>query len=141
MRDVGGQVLDSSRSLGIVPLGSVLRWQGTPIGCEDGDSTTRGGPRGPGPPAQAGSSPLPPTTPSSHVSDVPGARGRSHRAEGERLNEEIYAILKPILKHHTPKPSTIYAITRRHGVNRLTTQMQQAKGSSRGQVELGQVDS
>ena len=49
----------------------------------------------------------------------------------ERLNGtnryEIYAILKPILKHHTPKPSTIYAITRRHGVNRLTTQMQQSK--------------
>ena len=33
---------------------------------------------------------------------------------------EIYAILKPILKHNTPKPSTIYAITRRHGFNRLS---------------------
>ena len=49
----------------------------------------------------------------------------------ERLNGtnryEIYAILKPILKHNTPKPSTIYAITRRHGFNRLTKPMQQSK--------------
>ena len=40
---------------------------------------------------------------------------------------EIYAILKPVLKSHTPSPSTIYAITRRHGMNRLTKQMQQSK--------------
>ena len=40
---------------------------------------------------------------------------------------EIYAILKPILKDNTPKPSTIYAITRRHGLNRLTKPMQQSQ--------------
>ena len=65
----------------------------------------------------------------------------------ERLNGtnryEIYAILKPILKHHTPKPSTIYAITRRHGVNRLTTQMQQSKRKiiKTRAGELGHLDS
>ena len=40
---------------------------------------------------------------------------------------EIYAILKPILKDKTPAPSTIYAIIRRHGLNRLTKPMQQSK--------------
>ena len=40
---------------------------------------------------------------------------------------EIYAILKPILKDKTPAPSTIYAITRRHGLNRLTKPMEQSK--------------
>ena len=40
---------------------------------------------------------------------------------------EIYAILKPVLKSHTPAPSTIYAITRRHGMNWLTKQMQTTK--------------
>ena len=65
----------------------------------------------------------------------------------ERLNGtnryEIYAILKPILKHHTPKPSTIYAITRRHGLNRLTTQMQQSKRKiiKTRAGELGHLDS
>ena len=40
---------------------------------------------------------------------------------------EIYAILKPILKDKTPAPSTIYAITRRHRLNRLTKPMQQSR--------------
>ncbi len=40
---------------------------------------------------------------------------------------ETYAILKPVLKSHTPAPSTIYAISRRHGLNRLTKTMQQSK--------------
>ena len=40
---------------------------------------------------------------------------------------EIYAILKPVLKERTPAPSTIYAITRRHGLNRMTTPMEQTK--------------
>ena len=40
---------------------------------------------------------------------------------------EIYAILKPVLKEHTPAPSTIYSICRRHGLNRLTKPMQQSK--------------
>ena len=40
---------------------------------------------------------------------------------------EIYAILKPVLKKHTPAPSTIYAICRRHGLNRLTKLMQHSK--------------
>ena len=33
---------------------------------------------------------------------------------------EIYAILKPVLKDHTPAPSTIYAISQRHRLNRLS---------------------
>ncbi|MCY4447937.1 MAG: integrase core domain-containing protein [Chloroflexi bacterium] len=40
---------------------------------------------------------------------------------------EIYAILKPKLKGHTPAPSTIYAISRRHGLNKMTKAMQQSK--------------
>lgn len=40
---------------------------------------------------------------------------------------EIYAILKLVLKKHTPAPSTIYAICRRHGLNRLTKPMQHSK--------------
>ncbi len=40
---------------------------------------------------------------------------------------EIYAILKPVLNAHTPSPSTIYAISKRHGLNRLTPAMKQAK--------------
>ncbi len=40
---------------------------------------------------------------------------------------EINAILKPILKQHTPAPSTIYAICRRHGMNRLSQPMKQSK--------------
>lgn len=40
---------------------------------------------------------------------------------------EIYAILQPTLQAHTPAPSTIYAITKRHGLNRLTTPMQRTK--------------
>lgn len=56
---------------------------------------------------------------------------------------EIYAILKPTLKSHTPSPSTIYAITRRHGLNRLTKPMQHSKRriiKSRA-GELGHLDS
>ena len=40
---------------------------------------------------------------------------------------EIYGILKPVLKSHTPAPSTIYAISRRHNLNRLTKPMEQSK--------------
>ena len=40
---------------------------------------------------------------------------------------EIYAILQPTLRSHTPKPSTIYAITQRHGLNRLNPPQRQAK--------------
>ncbi len=40
---------------------------------------------------------------------------------------ETYAILLPKLGDHTPKPSTIYAICERHGLNRLTPPMQQSK--------------
>ena len=56
---------------------------------------------------------------------------------------EIYAILKPVLKSHTPAPSTIYAITRRHGLNRLTKPMQQSKRRiiKTRAGELGHLDS
>ena len=40
---------------------------------------------------------------------------------------EIYAILKPKLKERTPAPSTIYAISRRHNLNRLTKPMQETR--------------
>ena len=40
---------------------------------------------------------------------------------------EIYAILKPVLQSHTPAPSTIYAISKRHGLNKMTKPMQQSK--------------
>ena len=40
---------------------------------------------------------------------------------------EIYAILKPMLGSHTPAHSTIYAITKRHGLNRMTKPMQQSR--------------
>ena len=40
---------------------------------------------------------------------------------------EIYAILKPKLKERTPAPSTIYAISRRHNLNRLSKPMQETR--------------
>ena len=40
---------------------------------------------------------------------------------------EIFDILRPTLKKHTPKPSTIYAICKRHGANRLTPPMKSSK--------------
>ena len=40
---------------------------------------------------------------------------------------EIYAILKPDLGDLTPAPSTIYAIIKRHGLNRLNAPMKQTK--------------
>ena len=55
---------------------------------------------------------------------------------------EIYAILKPVLKAHTPSPSTIYAICKRHGVNRLTPTMKAAKRTiiKTRAGELGHLD-
>ena len=47
--------------------------------------------------------------------------------EQRRKGINRYAILQPVLKEHTPAPSTIYAISRRHQLNRLTTPMQQSK--------------
>jgi len=49
-----------------------------------------------------------------------------HRALGNN-RYEIFNILQPTLKAHTPKPSTIYAICKRHGMNRLTKPMKQSK--------------
>lgn len=55
---------------------------------------------------------------------------------------EIYAILKPVLKAHTPSPSTIYAISKRHGLNRLKPAMKQAKRTiiKTRAGELGHLD-
>lgn len=55
---------------------------------------------------------------------------------------EIYAILQPILKAHTPSPSTIYAISKRHGLNRLKPAMKQAKRTiiKTRAGELGHLD-
>ena len=56
---------------------------------------------------------------------------------------EIYAMLKPVLKSHTPAPSTIYAISRRHGLKRLSKPMQQSKRKiiKTRAGELGHLDS
>ena len=55
-------------------------------------------------------------------------RSRYWRSGARASNRyEIYAILKPVLKVRTPAPSTIYAITRRHGLNRMTTPIEQTK--------------
>jgi hypothetical protein len=40
---------------------------------------------------------------------------------------EIHAILRPKLKSHTPSPSAIYQICRRHGMNRLSEPIKQSK--------------
>ena len=55
---------------------------------------------------------------------------------------EIHAILKPLLKAHTPKPSTIYKICKRHGMNRLKEPMKQNKRKIIKQRagELGHID-
>lgn len=55
---------------------------------------------------------------------------------------EICAILKPVLKAHTPSPSTIYAISKRHGLNRLKPAMKQAKRTiiKTRAGELGHLD-
>lgn len=55
---------------------------------------------------------------------------------------EIYGILKPILKSHTPASSTIYAIIRRHGLNRLSRPMEQSKRNiiKTRAGELGHLD-
>jgi len=49
-----------------------------------------------------------------------------HRGKGNN-RYEIFNILEPALRGHTPKPSTIYAICKRHGAHRLTTPMKQSK--------------
>ena len=56
---------------------------------------------------------------------------------------EIYAILRPTLQEQTPAPSTIYAISRRHGLNRLSQKMQQSKRQiiKTRAGELGHLDS
>ena len=48
------------------------------------------------------------------------------RAKGNN-RYEIFSILQPLLKQHTPAPSTIYSICRRHGAGRLTPLMKQSK--------------
>ena len=66
----------------------------------------------------------------------------TERAKGNN-RYEIYTILRPILKAHTPKPSTIYAICRRNGMNRLTPPMKQSKQRiiKTKAGELGHIDS
>ena len=56
---------------------------------------------------------------------------------------EIFNILQPLLTSHTPKPSTIYAICKRHGMNRLTKPMKQSKQRiiKTKAGELGHIDS
>lgn len=56
---------------------------------------------------------------------------------------EIFNILHPLLKAHTPAPSTIYAICRRHGMNRLTKPMKHSKQRiiKTKAGELGHIDS
>ncbi len=55
---------------------------------------------------------------------------------------EIYAILKPILKKHTPSASGIYNICKRAGLNRLTKPMKQNKRKiiKERAGEMGHID-
>ena len=55
---------------------------------------------------------------------------------------EICAILQPVLKAHTPSPSTVYAISKRHGLNRLKPAMKEAKRTiiKTRAGELGHLD-
>lgn len=63
------------------------------------------------------------------------------RAKGNN-RYEIFDILYPILKTHTPKPSTIYMICCRAGMNRLTPPMKQSKQRiiKTKAGELGHID-
>lgn len=65
----------------------------------------------------------------------------AERARGNN-RYEIFDILSPTLKSNTPKPSTIYTICRRHGVNRLTPPMKQSKQRiiKTKAGELGHID-
>lgn len=65
----------------------------------------------------------------------------AQRAKGNN-RYEIFDILQPILKTHTPKPSTIYSICCRAGVNRLTRPMKQSKQRiiKTKAGELGHID-
>ncbi|MEO9885152.1 MAG: integrase core domain-containing protein [Balneola sp.] len=91
------------------------------------------------------------------ASVLPGKRGprwKSRRTPGfiehkvlaERAKGcnryEIFNILVPLLQTHTPKPSTIYAICRRNGVNRLTKSMKHSKQRiiKTKAGELGHID-
>ena len=55
---------------------------------------------------------------------------------------EICQLLAPKLKHLTPSPSTVYRITQRYGLNRLTPTLQQEKRRIVKQKagELGHLD-
>lgn len=55
---------------------------------------------------------------------------------------EIYAILKPELGDETPSPSTIYVISKRHGLNRLAPKMKRNKRKiiSERAGQLGHLD-
>ena len=55
---------------------------------------------------------------------------------------EIVSILRPILKEHTPSPSGVYNILKRHGLNRLTPKMQENKRKiiKEKAGELGHID-
>lgn len=65
----------------------------------------------------------------------------AERAKGNN-RYEIFDILHPILKSNTPKPSTIYSICRRAGVNRLNPPMKQSKQRiiKTKAGELGHID-
>ena len=56
---------------------------------------------------------------------------------------EVFNILQPLLKANTPAPSTIYAICRRHEMNRLAKPMNQSKQRiiKTKAGELGHIDS
>ena len=64
-----------------------------------------------------------------------------HRQKG--INRyEICQLLAPQLKHRTPSPSTVYRMSRRHGLNRLTPKVKQEKRRIVKQQagELGHLD-
>lgn len=65
----------------------------------------------------------------------------AERAKGVN-RYEIYAILQPLLKQNTPKPSTIYKILARHGKGRMTEKMKMNKRKiiKERAGELGHLD-
>ena len=64
-----------------------------------------------------------------------------HRQQGVN-RYEICQLLAPKLKHLTPSPSTVYRITQRSGLNRLTPPLKQEKQRiiKRKASELGHID-
>ena len=83
-----------------------------------------------------------PAHPPLHRGEGAGATTQGYQCKGINRNETC-AILQPVLKYHTPAPSTVYAISRCHGLNRSSKGTQQSERLSikTRAGELGHLDS